>query len=155
MAVSRADAGVPIMRFMSPEIFTGVRQERFVTVLLIGFGGVALLLASFGLFSVSYYSVARRTHEFGIRIALGASSAAVLRSAIQGIVIAAAVGLCMGLLLSVALNAVLARWSIHNVDHPVVLAAAAGALMASTVAATVIPGRRATRIDPMTALRSE
>jgi putative ABC transport system permease protein len=155
VAVSRADAGLPIMRFISPEIFTGVRQERFVTVLLIGFGSVALLLASFGLFSVSYFSVARRTREFGIRIALGASSAAVLRSAIQGVVIAAAAGLITGLLVSVALNAVLARWSIHHVDHPVVLAAAAGALMVSTVAATVIPGRRATRIDPMTALRSE
>jgi hypothetical protein len=120
MAVSRADTGLPIIRFISPENFTGMRQERFVTVLLVGFGGVALLLASSGLFSVSYYSIASRTREFGIRIALGASSGAVLRSALQGVVVAAAGGLSIGLLLSVALNSVLARWSIHHVDQPLV-----------------------------------
>jgi ABC-type antimicrobial peptide transport system permease subunit len=155
IAVSRADGSLPIIRFLTPEGFTGLQQEQFVTVLLIGFGGVALLLASFGLFSVSYYSIARRTREFGIRIALGASPRAVLRSALQEVVIAAVAGLGIGLLLSVALNSVLARWSIRNVDHPLVLAAVAGVLIASTLVATVIPGRRATQVDPMTALHAE
>ena len=155
IAVSRADGSLPIIRFLTPEVFTGLQQEQFVTVLLIGFGGVALLLASFGLFSVSYYSIARRTREFGIRIALGASPRAVLRSALQEVVIAAVAGLGIGLLLSVALNSVLARWSIRNVDHPLVLAAVAGVLIASTLVATVIPGRRATQVDPMTALHAE
>jgi ABC-type antimicrobial peptide transport system permease subunit len=122
---------------------------------LIGFGGLALLLASFGLFSVASYSIARRTREFGIRIALGASPRAVLRAALRAVVISSAVGLGLGLLLSVALDSVLARWSIHNVDHPVVLASVAGVLMASTLVATLVPGRRATRVDPVTALRAE
>jgi len=155
VAVSRADPSLPIMRFISPAQFTGVRQEQFVTVLLVTFAGVALLLASFGLFSVSYYSVARRTREFGIRIALGASPLAVLRSALQSTMLAVFAGLTVGLVLSVGLSAVLARWSIRNVDSPLVLVAAVGTLLLSTAVATLIPARRATAIEPTIALRVE
>jgi ABC-type antimicrobial peptide transport system permease subunit len=154
-AVSRADQSLPIMRFISPAQFTGVRQEQFVTVLLVTFAGVALLLASFGLFSVSYYSVARRTREFGIRIALGASPLSVLRSALQSTMMAVFAGLTVGLVLSVGLSAVLARWSIRNVDSPLVLVAAVGTLLLSTAVATLIPARRATAIEPTIALRVE
>jgi hypothetical protein len=154
-AVSRADPGLPIMRFISPAIFTGVRQEQFVTVLLVTFAGVALLLASFGLFSVSYYSVARRTREFGIRIALGATPLAVLRSALQSTMLAVFAGLAVGLVLSVGLSSLLARWSIRNVDNPLVLVVAVGTLLLSTAVATLIPARRATAIEPTIALRIE
>lgn len=154
-AVSRADPGLPIMRFIPPAQFTGVRQERFVTELLVTFAGVALLLASFGLFSVSYYSVARRTREFGIRIALGATPLAVVRSALQSTMLAVFAGLAAGLALSVGLSSILARWSIRNVDNPVVLMAAVGTLLVSTTIATLIPARRATAIEPTIALRVE
>jgi predicted permease len=154
-AVSRADPGLPIMRFISPAQFTGVRQEQFLTVLLVAFAGVALLLASFGLFSVSYYAVARRTREFGIRIALGATGRDVLRSAFQSTVLAVFAGLAVGVVLSVGLSSVIAHWSIRNVDNPVVLAVAVSTLLLSTGLATLIPARRATAINPTIALKVE
>jgi ABC-type antimicrobial peptide transport system permease subunit len=132
-----------------------VRQEQFVTVLLVTFASVALLLASFGLFSVSYYAVARRTRECGIRIALGATPLAVLRSALQSTMLAVFAGLAVGLVLSVGLSSVLARWSIRNVDNPLVLLAAVGTLLVSTTVATLIPSRRAIRVNPTVALRHE
>jgi len=155
IAVARADGNLPIIRFITPATFMGWQQGQFVTAVLLGFACVALLLAAFGLFSVASYSIAHRTREFGIRIALGAAPHALLRSALQSVVSAVAVGLGLGLMLSVALNSVLARWSIRNMDDPLVLAGVVGMLLLSTVAATLIPGRRATSIEPVIALRTE
>jgi putative ABC transport system permease protein len=155
IAVSRADGNLPIVRFITPDNFMGWQQGEFVTAVLFGFGGVALFLSSFGLFSVSCYSVAHRTREFGIRIALGAAPAAVLRSALQSVAIAVIAGLAIGLTLSVALDAILARWSIRNMDDPLVLAGVVGLLVVSMLVATMIPARRATSIEPGIALRAE
>jgi ABC-type antimicrobial peptide transport system permease subunit len=113
------------------------------------------VLASFGLFSVACYAIATRTREFGIRMALGATSRAVLRSALQSTMLAVFAGLGAGLILSVGLGSVLARWSIRNVDNPAVLVAAAGTLLLSTAAATLVPARRATAINPAIALKVE
>jgi putative ABC transport system permease protein len=154
-AVSRADANLPIIRFITPETFTGRQQGEFVSIVLLGFASVALVLASFGLFSVACYTIANRTHEFGIRIALGATSRAVLRSALQSTMLAVFAGLAVGSILSIGLSSVLARWSIRNVDNPMVLVAAVGTLLLSTAVATLIPARRATAIDPTIALRIE
>jgi predicted permease len=154
-AVARADGNLPIVRFITPETFMGWQQGQFVTAVLLGFASVALLLAAFGLFSVASYSIAHRTREFGIRIALGAAPSALVRSALQAVVIAVAAGLALGLMLSVALSSVLARWSIRNIDDPFVLAGVVGTLLVSTVAATLIPARRATSIEPVVALRTE
>jgi putative ABC transport system permease protein len=154
-AVSRADASLPIIRFLTPDGFNGYQQGEFVTAVLLGFGGVALLLASFGLFSVASYSIAHRTREFGIRIALGAAPHALVRSALQSVVIAVAAGLALGLMLTVGLSSLLARWSIHNVDDPLVLAGVVATLLVSTIVATLIPARRATSIEPVIALRTE
>jgi predicted permease len=154
-AVARADGNLPIVRFLAPEGFMGRQQGEFVSALLLGFAGVALVLASFGLFSVACYSIAHRTREFGIRMALGAAPRAVLRSALQSTMLAVFAGLGVGLILSVALSSVLARWSIRNVDDPVVLVAALGTLLVSTGIATLIPARRATAIEPTIALRAE
>ncbi len=154
-AVSRADGNLPIIRFITPETFMGRQQSEFVSGVLLGFAGIALVLASFGLFSVACYTIAHRTREFGIRIALGAAPRAVLRSALQSTMLAVFAGLGAGLVLSVGLNSVLARWSIRNVDDPVVLVAAVATLLLSTGIATLIPARRATAIDPTIALRAE
>jgi predicted permease len=154
-AVSRVDGNLPIIRFITPETFMGRQQGEFVSGVLLGFAGVALVLASFGLFSVACYTIAHRTREFGIRIALGAAPRAVLRSALQSTMIAVFAGLGVGLVLSVGLGSVLARWSIRNVDDPVVLVAAVGTLLVSTGIATLIPARRATAIEPTIALRVE
>ena len=133
----------------------GRQQGEFVSSLLLAFAGVAMALASFGLFSVASYTIAQRTREFGIRMALGATSRAVLRSALQSTMLAVFAGLGVGLVLSVGLSSVLARWSIRNVDNPVVLVAAVGTLLVSTTVATLIPARRATAIEPTIALRVE
>ena len=155
MAVSRADANLPIIRFMTPDGFMGRPQGEFVSAVLLGFAGIALLLASFGLFSVVSYSIVLRTREFAIRLALGAPRSTVLCSALQSAAIAVGVGLGFGLALSVALNSVLARWSIHHMDDPSVLATAGGVLVTATLAAAMIPARRATSIEPAIALRTE
>jgi putative ABC transport system permease protein len=155
MAVSRADGNLPIIRFITPDTFMGWQQGRFVTAVLLGFAGIAVLLAAFGLFSVASYAIAHRTREFGIRMALGATRRAVLRAALQSTGIAVAAGLGIGLVLSLALNSVLTRWSIRNMDDPLVLASVVGALLLTTVAAALIPARRATAIEPAIALRNE
>jgi predicted permease len=154
-AVSRADGNLPIIRFITPESFMGRQQGEFVSGVLLGFAGVALVLASFGLFSVACYTIAQRTREFGIRIALGAAPRAVLRSALQSSMLAVFTGLGVGVVLTVGLSSMLARWSIRNVDDPVVLVAAVGTLLLSTVIATLIPARRAIAIEPTMALRVE
>jgi predicted permease len=154
-AVSRADGNLPVIRFIPPEAFMGRQQGEFVSGVLLGFAAIALVLASFGLFSVACYGIAHRTREFGIRIALGAAPRAVLRSALQSTMLAVLAGLGAGLVLSAGLSSVLARWSIRNVDDPVVLVAAVGTLLLSTGIATLIPARRATAIEPTIALRVE
>lgn len=155
MAVSRADGNLPIIRFIAPGTFMGLEQGQFVTAVLLGFAVVALLLAAFGLFSVACYAIAHRTREFGIRIALGAAPWTVLRTAFQSTAIAVGVGLGVGLTLAVALNSVLARWSIRSMDDPFVLAGVAATLLLMTAVATWMPARRATSVDPAIALRSE
>lgn len=154
-AVGRADGNLPIVRFLTPETFMGRQQGEFVSGVLLSFAGIALVLASFGLFSVACYTIAHRTREFGIRIALGAAPRALFRSALQSTMLAVFAGLGAGLVLSAGLGSVLARWSIHNVGDPVVLLAVAGTLLVSTAIATVIPARRAAAIDPAVALRVE
>jgi hypothetical protein len=154
-AVSRADASLPIFRFIPPGVFMGHPQGEFVTAVLLGFGGVALLLASFGLFSVACYSIAHRTREFGIRITLGAAPRAVLRSAMQALAVAVAAGLVIGLALSVALGSVLARWSIPSPKDPLVLSGVVATLLLSALAAMLIPARRAIAVEPAVALRTD
>ena len=154
-AVGRADGNLPIIRFITPEAFMGRQQGEFVSAVLVGFAGIALVLASFGLFSVACYTIAHRTREFGIRIALGAPPRAVLRSAFQSTMLAVFAGLGVGLVLIVGLSPVLAQWSIRNVDDPVVLLAAVGTLLLSSAIAALIPAGRATGIEPAIALRIE
>lgn len=155
MAVSRADGNLPIIRFIAAETFMGWQQGEFVSAVLLGFAGVAVILAAFGLFGVASYAIAHRTREFSIRMALGATRGTVLRAALQSTAIAVACGLGMGLTLSLVLNSVLVRWSIRNMDDPFVLAAVVGALLVTSVAAALIPARRATGIEPALALKSE
>lgn len=155
MAVSRADANLPIIRFLTTEGFMGRQEGEFVSGVLLGFAGIALLLAAFGLFSVVSYSIVLRTREFAIRLALGAARGTIVRAALRSVAIAVSLGLGLGLALSIALNSVLTRWSIPDISDPSVLAAAVGILVVVTLVATLIPARRATSIEPAIALRME
>ena len=123
--------------------------------MLLAFGAVALLLASFGLFSVACYSVAHRTREFGIRIALGARPSAIVGSALRSLALAVTAGLGVGLASSAALGSLLGRWSIPSLDDPLVLSGVVATLIIAALIATLVPARRATTIDPVIALRAE
>jgi putative ABC transport system permease protein len=120
------------------------------------FGVVALLLAVIGLYGVKAYTVARRTREIGIRMALGASSAdalkLILREGMQVTLVGVGVGLVLATLLGKLLSGFL--YEVHAVE-PIVLLAAPLVLTAVSLLACYLPARRAARIDPMIALRYE
>jgi putative ABC transport system permease protein len=124
--------------------------------MFVAFGALALVLAAVGLYSVIAYNVAQRTHEMGVRVALGAQVADVVRLVVTDGVKLGAVGLTLGLL--VALGA--ARWVKpllfnESPSDPLVLGFVAAVLLMVTVAASWIPARRAARVDPQVALRTE
>ena len=120
------------------------------------FGGIALLLAVIGLYGVRAYSVARRTREIGIRMALGASAAETQKMVLREGVQLMAVGTAIGLVLSFLLGTVLAGllFHVHGAD-PLVFSVAVVLLGGVSLVACYVPARRAARIDPMVALRWE
>ncbi len=131
----------------------GWARERFVTLLLLGFAVFALMLAVVGLYSVVSYSVTCRFKEFGIRLALGAGRGRIVNAAVQPTLLAIVAGLFAGLALSVGLNTVVARWSIGNLEDPVVLVAVSLMLFVVTMMSAAIPANRAASIQPTDALR--
>lgn len=120
------------------------------------FGGVALFLAMIGLYAVNAYTVARRTREIGIRMALGATTSAALNLILREGLRVTAVGVGVGLLLAIALDQLLAGmlYEVRGFD-PIVLASAPLVLTAVALVACYLPARRASRVDPMIALRYE
>jgi len=121
-----------------------------------GLAGIALALAAAGIYSVLSYSVAQRTKEFGVRMALGASRGDILRLVLESGGRLLLIGLVIGLAASVAL-AQIVNSRVFNVPmlDPLALIAAALLLSAAALAACFIPSRRATKVDPMVALRCE
>jgi ABC-type antimicrobial peptide transport system permease subunit len=119
------------------------------------FVGLALILAAVGLYSVVTYTVAQRTHEFGIRLALGARSRHVIRIVFTSTLVSVASGVSAGVVLTLALNRILAQWTQGNSLHPLILLAGITLLGAVAGFACAVPAWRACRTDPMTALRCE
>jgi putative ABC transport system permease protein len=157
-AVWSVDRDQPLEHIQSLEqvIYQSVSAPRFRMVLLAIFAGLGLVLAAIGIYGVIAYAVAQRTNEIGIRRALGAREGQVLRMVmLEGITLAAA-GVALGIAGAVAVTRGLRSflfgvtptdvWTLVNVS---VL------LMAVTAAASLIPARRATKVDPMDALRWE
>jgi predicted permease len=120
------------------------------------FGALALGLAAVGLYGVKAYSVARRTREIGIRMALGAQRGAVMRMILREGVVMVATGLALGLLLALGTGKLVSSmlYEVSSVD-PVAFTVAPLVLGLAALIATWLPARRATRIDPMAALRTE
>jgi putative ABC transport system permease protein len=130
-------------------------QEQLVAWLFGAFALLALALAAVGLYSVVSYSVAQRTNEFGIRMALGAQRTHVLRIVFASTVASVGSGIAVGLVLTLALNRILARWAEGSSRDPLVLLAVTVLLSVVAAIACSGPARRAVKVDPITALRYE
>ena len=141
---------------MEKVVSQSLGQQRLTMVLLGAFAGVALLLAAVGIYGAVAYTVEQRTGEIGVRMALGAQTADVLRLVMrQGmspVIIGLAVGIAAALALGRLLTAQLYQVSANN---PALLAATAVMLGAVALLACLIPARRATLVNPIQALRSE
>ncbi len=149
-------AVVTQVRTMDEALFNSVSQPRFRTTLVGAFAGVALLLAAVGIYGVVAYSVAQRTQEFGVRIALGAQSGDVLGMVLRDGALLAGAGIGLGIAGSLALTRLFVSllFSVQPNDPPTFLAVAAMLALVS-LAAGLFPALRATRIDPLAALRCE
>jgi putative ABC transport system permease protein len=130
-------------------------QGQLISWLFGAFAVLALALAAVGLYSVVSYSVAQRTNEFGIRMALGAQRGHVLKIVFHSILISVGGGVIAGLVLALALNKVLAQWAEGSARDPLMLVGATVVLSAVAAVACMIPARRASRVDPMVALRCD
>jgi predicted permease len=157
-AVRSGDSSIPIydVKTMEQRVNESLIGRRFVVLLLTTFAGLALLLAALGLYGVISYSVRLRTRELGVRLALGAQRAGVLRLILlQGLRLAA-VGIVCGALAALALGRIFASllFQVGVLDAlPWIIAI--GVLLAVVLLATFLPARRAASIEPMQALRSE
>jgi putative ABC transport system permease protein len=139
------------------DIFSdSVARPRFQLVLLLVFAGIAVLLATIGVYGVVSYSVTQRTQEIGIRVALGARSMDVSGMVLREGLLLGGLGVALGLAAAVAATRLLSSllFQVTPTD-PVTLGAVAGLLLAVTLAATLLPARRATKVDPMVALHYE
>ncbi len=156
-AVWGLDPSLPIadLQTMGDVLFSSVARPRFLTLLLAVFGGVALALAAVGTYGVMSYSVAERSHEMGIRMALGADRGGVMKLVLGQGMRVASVGLVLGVAGAFFLTRFMATmlFGIGATD-PITFLAVPAMLVVVAVAACLLPARRATRVDPMVALRS-
>jgi predicted permease len=144
------------VRTMQEQIARSFDQERAVASLAGLFGIVALLLAAVGVYGVTAYSVAQRTNEIGIRMALGANRARVIQLVLQGAFKRVVIGLVLGLPLAIGAGRLISAqlYGVSSWD-PLALSVAASALAACALVATLIPATHAAAISPMDALRIE
>jgi putative ABC transport system permease protein len=156
--VLRVDSDLPIARVMTMDhhLAKSIARHNFNMILLGIFGGIALLLATIGIYGVMSYAVQQRTHEMGIRIALGAGTGPLLRLVMGHGLMLAAIGVTLGLAASFGLTRLMSSllYGVKATDLWT-FAAVAAVLSAVAALACYIPARRATRVDPIVALRCE
>jgi len=157
--IQRIDSTLSVfnVRTLEEQVADSLAPLRTNVVLMAAFGGLALLLASVGLYGVASYSVTQRTREIGVRMALGARRRTVLALILGQGVMLVAVGLVLGVVASLALMSLVPPALAPNVDpqNPATLAITAAILSSVALIATSIPAHRAARLDPLRALKAE
>ncbi len=157
-AVRDIDRAAPISEVQTMErvVATATAESRFYLVLLVAFASIALLLAALGIYGVMSYAVSRRTHEIGIRIALGAEPSRMLWSVVRDGMRLAALGAGAGVMIGLLLTRLMAKllYGVGPAD-PVTFVVVTAALSAVAFAASAVPAIRATQVDPLVALRAK
>jgi predicted permease len=157
-AVREVDATLPMMNVSTQleEVERRYLQEKVFAQAYTLFGGLALLIASIGLFGLMSYSVARRTHEIGIRMALGARAQDVRRLVLRESMALVAAGIAIGIALAFVASRLVASllYGLAPTD-PLTMAAAMAVMGTVSAVAGYLPARRASRVDPMVALHYE
>jgi predicted permease len=152
-----ADRSLPIddVRPLSALVRVSIREERLVARISTALGVLALLLAGIGLYGVTSYTVARRTSEIGVRVALGARTADVVRMVVRDVLKPVTLGVVLGLPFAFYAMQLLQRHLTGMVSHPGSAIVGVLVLGVSAVLAGAAPALRASRIDPLVALRSD
>lgn len=156
-AIESIDPQVPVeQRNLESLVSRSVADRRFMLIIMGGFAALALALATVGIYAVVSYTVAQRTREIGVRLALGATPSAVRSMVIRGSLRSLAPGLLIGGLLAVGATSAM-RSLLYGVSplDPIALGSAVAILAAAGVMSTLPPAVRATRVDPLTAIRSD
>jgi ABC-type antimicrobial peptide transport system permease subunit len=156
--VARLDPDLPVdeLKTMPQQVRENVFVDRFIATLTVAFGALATLLAAVGLYGVLAYTVAQRTREMGLRMALGADRRRVIGLVLGGAFRRVAVGLLLGLPLALGSGYLLSA-QLYGVSYwdPVALAVATASLALAALVASVVPATRAAALAPMRALRTE
>jgi putative ABC transport system permease protein len=156
--VQSVDPGIPVfaVRTLNEVVAKSLADRRFALTILAVFAGVALLLASVGIYGVMAYTFSQRTHEIGVRVALGAQRSDILRMALGEGMLLVAIGLGVGLIGAAIVTRFLRSmlFSVTATD-PLTFASIALLLAAVALLACFIPAQRATQVDPLVALRED
>ena len=156
--VSQADPGVPVtdIKTQAAEIDQIMNQEIIFARLCAAFAILALLIACIGLYGTMSYTVARRTGEIGIRMALGAQRGAVVWMVLRQAFVMAVAGLAIGVSSALGLSRFVESFLFGvQPNNPAALVLAVAILLSAVLVAGYLPARKASRIDPMTAVRHE
>ena len=156
--VRELDSSLPVFALKSfqLQISESLSIDRLIALLSAAFGLLAILLVAIGLYGVTAYTVVRRTREIGIRLALGATGRDVLRLVMREVVLMTGVGIALGLSVALALGQLARSWLFGLTPYdPLALTIATGLLISVTLLSGLLPARRASKVDPMVALRYE